>query len=192
MTVKSLLPIKSVLLTFFLGMPVTGQAVANPSLAGKYAVVDMQTIILSVEEGKEARAKLEKEIRKKDKEFKKAKAELDKLNQAWKQQAPLLSESARMEKQKEFQEKFLGLRNEEMTFQAEIKRKEQKVTQKIAGRITKVVSSLAAKRGYDMVFETNSSGLLYLRDSIDLTSEVIEIFEKGSSENKSGETAKKN
>ena len=169
--------LKATVLFCFIGLPAVGKAVAKPKGVGRYAVVDMQTVILSVNEGKEARAKLEKEIRKKEESFKKAKAELDKLNQSWKQQAPLLSESARMEKQKEFQEKFLGLRNEEMTFQAEIKRKEQKATQKIAVRITKLVNKIAEERGYEMVFETNSSGLIYLKSPVDLTDEVVQAFE---------------
>ena len=95
----------------------------------KYGVVDMQSIILSVEEGKTARADLEKQIKSKESEFMKQKDELDKMNNEWKNQASILSEEARMKKQQEFQEKFLALRNAEMEFQNDIKRKEQKATQ---------------------------------------------------------------
>ena len=89
--------------------------------------VDMQRIILTVEEGKEARAKLEIEIKAKESEFFKQKQELDKMNKDWKDQSPLLSEEARIRKQQEFQEKFVQLRNSEMEFQAEIKKKENQV-----------------------------------------------------------------
>ena len=113
---------------------------------------------------------------------------MDKLNSDWKQQAPLLSESARLKKQQEFQEKFMALRNEEMTFQSEIKRKEQKATQKIAVSVTQVVNKIAEERGYEMVFETNSAGLIYLKNPANLTKEVIAAYEKSSKKEK---TAKK-
>jgi outer membrane protein len=144
----------------------------------KYGVVDMQVVILSVAEGKAARANLEKEIKAKEKELLKEKEQLDKMNSEWKEQSPLLSEQARMKKQQEFQEKFLSLRNAEMEFQAEIKRKEQKATQEIAIKVAKLVETLAAGKKLTAVFETNSAGLLYLENPINLTKEVIEEFEK--------------
>lgn len=167
----------AVCLAFFL---VTDKsvAVAKGSSGGRYAVVDMQAVILNVDEGKQARADLEKEIKGKEAELMKKKAELDKLNKNWKDQAALLSEEARLKKQQEFQQKFMALRNDEMKFQSEIKRKEQMATQKIAVSVSKMVNDLAKARGYEMVFETNSAGLLYLKDPVDLTKEVIAAFDK--------------
>lgn len=144
---------------------------------GKYAVVDMQNVILNVEEGKSARAGLEKEIKEKQQELGKRKEELDKMNEEWTKQAPLLNEQARMGKQKEFQEKFMGLRNDEMAFQDAIKKKEGQATQKIAIAVTKIVNDMAKAKGVDMVFETSSAGLIYLKDPIDLTKDVIKEFE---------------
>lgn len=168
----------------------TGSAVAKTGQGqGRYAVVDMQEVILNVEEGKKARADLENEIRAKEKELLKKREELDKMNQDWRDQAPLLSEQARMQKQQEFQEKFMALRNEEMSFQNEIKRKEQIATQKIAVAVSQLVNELAEKAGYEMVFETSSAGLLYLKNPVDLTEEVIKAFEAQSK--KAGSTAKK-
>ena len=82
-----------------------------------------------------------------------------------------------MQKQQEFQQKFIALRNEEMSFQQEIKRKEQAATQKIAMKVTKLVNDLAAKRGFEMVFETSSAGLVYLKNPVDLTKEVTTMYE---------------
>lgn len=170
-----------------------GAAVANPPVEkkAKYAVVDMQNIILNVSEGKEARNQLEKEIKAKEAALTKQKEELDKMNGEWKNQAPLLSEDARFKKQQEFQEKFMSLRNEEMTFQAEIKRKEQQATQKIAMAVTELVNKMAKDRGYTMVFETNSAGLLYLESPIDITKDVVAAYEEKSSKDKGVKTSKK-
>lgn len=144
----------------------------------KYAVVDMQEVILNVEEGKTARTDLEKEIKDKEKELQKQKEELDKMNDEWKSKASLLSEEARMNKQKEFQEKFLALRNSEMEFQASIKRKEQKATQTIAIKVAGLVEKIAKERNIEAVFESNSAGLLYLQEPVDLTKDVVERYSK--------------
>jgi outer membrane protein len=146
--------------------------------ASKYGIINMQAIILNVEEGKQARSRLEKEIEKKEKELGEKKKELDKMNEEWKAQAAVLSESARMQKQQEFQEKFMGLRNDEMNFQQEMKREEQKVTQQIAIKVQKLVEKLAADQKLEMVFEANTSGLLYLNEPVDLTEKVIAQYSK--------------
>ena len=164
-----------------LSLFLSGSAFAQ---GGKYAVVDMQAVILNVEEGKQARASLEKEIKDKQKQLSGKKEELDKMNQEWTKQAPLLNEQARIAKQKEFQEKFMALRNDEMTFQEDIKKKEGQATQKIAIAVTKIVNDLAKAKGFDMVFETSSAGLVYLKDPVDLTKEVITNFEAQSKKGK--------
>lgn len=144
----------------------------------RFGVVDMQQVILTVEEGKAARSALEGEIKGKETELLKRKEELDKMNKEWKEQAALLSEDARMKKQQEFQEKFLSLRNDEMEFQAGIKRKEQKATQQIAVKVAGVVDAIAKAKKLAGVFETNSAGLLYLENPMDLTQEVITEYGK--------------
>lgn len=153
---------------------------AAASEAGKFGIVDMQQVIISVEEGKVAREALEKEIKEKEAELLKQKEELDKMNNEWKAQGPLLSEEARMKKQQEFQEKFLALRNAEMEFQANIKRKEQKATQQIAMKVAQVVDSIAKTKKLSAVFEANSAGLLYIDAPVDLTQAVITEYGKQS------------
>ena len=147
----------------------------------KYGLINMQDIILGVQEGKDARSALEKEIKAKEAEFTKRREELDKLNKDWSGQAALMSEEARMNKQKEFQEKFLSLRNDEQGFREDVKRKEQKVTQGIAVKVETMVQKIAKDKGIEVVFEVNSAGLLYLKDPIDLTKEVIDKYGKSGS-----------
>jgi outer membrane protein len=144
----------------------------------KYGVIDMQTVILNVEEGKAARASLEKEIKAKEAGFQKQKIELDKLNEEWKNQSAILSPEARTKKQEEFQTKFLALRNAEGEFQNDIKRKEQKATQAIAMKIAGLIDRLAKELKLEVVFEANNSGLVYLDNPLDLTQQVAAIYGK--------------
>ena len=153
-------------------------AANKASAVSGVGVIDMQKVILSVEEGKQARAQLEKVIKSKEAEFIKQKQELDRMNKEWQDQSALLSEEARMSKQREFQEKFMQMRNEEMAFQNEIKQKEQKATQEIAVKASKIVQEIAEKKKLQMVFETHSAGLVYVSKPVDLTTEVIAAYGK--------------
>lgn len=144
----------------------------------KYGVIDVQSVILNVEEGKRARASLEKEIKAKEKELIQQKNDLDQMNKQWKDQAALLSEAARMKKQQEFQEKFMALRNAEMSLQQEIKIKEQKATQQIYIKVAQLVQKFAEAKGFEAVFEANTSGVMYLKNPVDITNDVISAFEK--------------
>ena len=144
----------------------------------KYGIVDMQAVILNVAEGKAARADLEKKIKAKEAEFNKKRDELDKLNKDFQSQSSLISEEARMNKQKEFQEKFLAMRNDEMAFRETMKREEQKATQGIAAKVEGIVQKLAKDKGLDVVFEINNAGLVYVNQPVDLTKEVIDTYGK--------------
>jgi len=152
--------------------------VATPSFAAKYGIIDMQAVILNVAEGKAARADLEKKIKAKEGELNKRREELDKMNKDFQNQSALISEEARMNKQKEFQEKFLALRNDEMSFRESVKHDEQKATQGIAGKVEVIVKKMAKDKGIEVVFEINNSGLLYLNEPVDLTQDVIKEYGK--------------
>jgi outer membrane protein len=151
---------------------------SSEALAAKYGIIDMQAVIMNVAEGKAARADLEKKIKAKEVEFNKKREELDKMNKDFQSQSALISEEARMTKQKDFQEKFLALRNDEMSFREGIKRDEQKATQGIAAKVEGIVQKMAKDKGLEAVFEINNAGLLYLSQPVDLTKEVIELYGK--------------
>lgn len=162
----------------FVLVSVAWQLHAEQGQASKYGIVDMQRVILSVAEGKAERKRLEKQIKNKEKKLLEAKAELEKLNKDWQSQAPLLSEKAKLEKQQAFQEKLISLRNAEMEFHADIKRKEQNATKHIADKVAVLVDKMATKENFIMIFETSTSGLLYLKDPVDITARVIAAYDK--------------
>lgn len=169
---KGLIMVKKLLSAVVLGF-----LLSNVAQAAQFGVVDIQRVILSVEEGKSARSDLEKEIKEKEKSFMTQKKELDDMNQQWKSQSALMSEQARRDKQTEFQEKFMALRNEEMQFQQGLKKREGEATQAIAIKVAKMVTEMAQQRKLEIVFEANSSGLIYVKDPVDLTADVIKNYD---------------
>lgn len=167
---------------------VTAASQGNAAGAPKYAILDMQSVILSVEEGRVARSALEKEFEAKKEEVKKNFEELETMRKDWESKQALLSDQAKMKMQNEFQQKFVALRTKEMKYDQEMKQKEQEATQKIAINVAKLVQSYAKEKKYDAVFEQNTSGLIYVRDPENITSIIIEKYGKASDASK---TAKK-
>ena len=154
------------------------KAYAKKTASETYGIINMQKVILTVKEGIQARKQLEQEFKKKQEDLVKQKKELDELNKQWQGQASLLSEKAKLEKQQEFQGKFMAFRNSEMQFQNELKQKEAQATQKIASKAALMTEGLAKKQGLKVVFESNSAGLIYLEKPVDMTEELIKAYDK--------------
>ena len=57
-----------------------------------------------------------------------------------------------------------------------MKSKESQATQKIAVKVAKITETLAVAKGLDMVFEASNAGLVYVKDPMDLTPDVIKAF----------------
>jgi outer membrane protein len=167
-----------------------GFAEAPQAHQHRIGLINMQEIILSVPDGKAAREALEKEIKEKESYFQKKKQELDKLQEDFNKQQSLLSEEAKIEKQKEFQNKFMALRSEEMEFQRHIKEKEVEETQRIATKAAKIVDKLAQDNNLDEVREANQAGLVYIKNPRDLTKEVIAVYNSQNDSKKDGTKAK--
>jgi outer membrane protein len=142
----------------------------------KLAWLDMQAVILKTEEGKTARAKIEKEAEAKKKDLMKEQAELKKMDEDFQAQMGVLSDDAKMAKQKEFQAKYVGFQNSQMNLEKDIRAKEAKETQKIIENLQVLISDLAKKKGYDMVFERSAGAVLYANKVEDISEEVVNAY----------------
>jgi outer membrane protein len=154
-------------------------AFANtPSAArGTFGLVDMQRVILSVKEGKDELATLKVELDMMQKKFMEKEAELKKMSEDFEQQQSLLTDEAKMKKQKEFQQKYVAAKEEEGQFQKSFKEKEARATQKIAEKAARLVEEMGARSQFEAVFEVRTTGILYMRNKEDITDQVIEAYD---------------
>lgn len=146
--------------------------------AVKMAFVDVQSAILQTEEGKSARAAIETAAKGKREELVAQQKELKKLEDEFLQQQSVLTDAQKQERQADFQKKFESFRMAQMGFEKEFRDKEMKETQKIFQNMAAIVEEISKKRGYDMVFERNSGGLLYATQIDDLTSDVVKEYNR--------------
>ena len=156
--------------------PCTAVAQSKAGVGLRMAYVDMQRAILETEEGKNAKSKIEKEAEAKKKDLLGQQNDLKKLDDELQAQSAVLSEDAKSAKQKEFQNKLTNLQKAQMGFEQDVRAKEMQETQKIFQNISDIISEVAKKKGYDMVFERGSGALLYAAKIDDLTTEVVSQY----------------
>lgn len=150
----------------------------NTASGLQVAVIDVQSAILQTEEGKSAKAKLEKEVTQKRQELTKQEAQLKKMQEDFQAQQAVLSEADKQARSKDFQAKLQAFQQSQMTFEQEARQKEATALQKIFLNIQSEISKLAKQKNYDMVFDKSAAVLLYAKNTTDVTAEVVSMYNK--------------
>ena len=163
-----------------LGWIALSSLVSVPSFAVevKIATIDMQKALQTVDSGKKAKALLEKEFNAKKKELQTEEASIKKMTEEFKKQSLVMSDDARAKKQGELQERIVKFQELTGRSQAEIQQKERDLTQPIITKLRGVIADTAKKHEYSVVLEKNENSVLYSQEKDDITSEVINNFDK--------------
>lgn len=155
----------------------SGSAVAAEMQIG---FVDMQKALQTVDAGKKAKAQLEKEFNSKKKELQSEEAAIQKMGEEFKKQQMVMSDEGRMKKQQEIQERIMKFQQMTARSQSEIQQKQDELTQPIIGKLRAIVADLAKQKGYSLVLEKNENTVLFHLEKDDMTTEVINQFNKQS------------
>jgi len=152
---------------------------SQASLANvKIGVVDMQRAIQSVNQGKKAKANLEKEFNKKKVELEAEEKSIVSLRDEYQKKSLVMNEQTRSKKQAELQQKFMAYQQKVMESQKMIQEREAQLTQPIIEKMKGVIDAKAKEKGYTTVLEKSSNIVLYSQAGDDLTDEVIADFNK--------------
>lgn len=151
--------------TFF-----AGQAFAS------YGTVDMQMALETIKDGVNAKAKLEKEFKEKQKMLKNRESEIKKLTDNYRQQAPAMSEQKRAQKEQEIQGKMAEFQNLVQQSQSQMQNREVQLTKPIIEALRVTIKEIAEKNKLELVYEKNQSGIFYSKDVKDITNDVIKRY----------------
>jgi outer membrane protein len=155
-------------------VPLTFSVAAHAE--AKFGYVDLQRALGEVEEGKGAKARLEAMKEQKQKELDKAQEDLKKEKDVFDKQAATMTEQVRNEKGAALQKKLIELQQTFEKGRAELAQKQNDEIQAIFGKMTPIITSIAQREGFTMVFERNDAGLIYAPPSLDLTNELVRIY----------------
>jgi len=148
----------------------------NAATANRVALIDFQVAILQTEEGKAAKAKIEREVESRKKELLAQQQELKKLEDDFEAKRAVLSEDEKNKSARDLQAKFMAFQSSQMTLDQEVRQKEMQETQKIFQKLSALVEEYAKKHSFDLVFEKGAGAVLYIAQNSDITSDIVTIY----------------
>jgi outer membrane protein len=140
--------------------------------------VDIQRVLLSVSQGKKVRDQLKAEFEKKKKILDKEQQKIKKMQEDFQKQSLVMSDSAKVEKEKQLQEAVMKLQQKSLGFQKEIQEMENKMKGPIIDRVREVVTTISKKSKVDVTFEASTAPVVYAKNEKDLTEDVIKAYDK--------------
>ena len=170
---------------FFILFLVTFFCVSMSSAASiKIGIFDMQKIIDTSQKGKDAKALLKKFSKDMESELISLKNKVKELEENIKKQALVLSDSKRNEKIRELRILENDFKYFQNKFTSEIKKKEQEISNDITINVIKIVKNIGKKGIYDIILEKREAGIVFFKDSYDITNEIVKQYDTQNSNNR--------
>ena len=144
----------------------------------KIAFVDLEYALNNVDEGKKAKAILEQDYKRKKEELDATNATLQKMDADLKSQSLVLTDDARRAKEQELaaaREKFNA---DSKSARESWQKKEDALTRDLLERLTQVVRAVGKDGSYTFILERHDASVLYAKEEVDLTKQVVERFNK--------------
>jgi outer membrane protein len=147
---------------------------------GKIAVINIQGAIISTKDGQKAAAELNAKTAPKKRELEQKQNDIAGLQDQLNKGTNTLSDTAKNDLYKSIEAKKKNLQREVEDAQADLEADQQKLLQQLGQKILAVIEKYARDNGYTMVVDVSSpqTPVLYASPSIDITKEIIELYDK--------------
>jgi outer membrane protein len=147
---------------------------------GKFAVINVQGAIISTRDGQKAAAELNAKTAPKKKELEQKQNEINSLQDQLNKGSNTLSDTAKNDLYKNIEAKKKNLQREVEDAQADLEADQNKLLHQIGQKMLAVIEKYARDNGYTMVLEVSQqqTSVLYASPSIDITREIIEMYDK--------------
>jgi outer membrane protein len=139
----------------------------------KLAVVDQRRALLSSEGGKSAESTLSQLEDKKKKELEPRSGKCKKMQEDIEAQRFVLSDEAMQERMIEFQSCQRDLERDFQAAKDELAVQNRKLLAPLAKKLEEAVKEIGKDKGFDLVLDRSTPGVLYSTDSADITELVI-------------------
>jgi outer membrane protein len=153
-------------------------AADTPAAGTKIALIDLQKALKDTKDGQAVEKKLKTEFDAKKKEFEKKQAALQDLAKDLEKRAMGMSDEVRIQKQRELQTEQIKFQKEVAESQMEIQKKERDLTKPILDKIASSVDKVAKEKGMDIVLQKNDMTVIWSKNSLDITDDVVKQYAK--------------
>jgi outer membrane protein len=150
---------------------------------GKFAVINIQGAIISTKDGQKAAAELNAKTAPKKRELEQKQNEINALQDQLNKGSNTLSDTAKNDIYKSIEAKKKNLQREVEDAQADLEADQQKLLQQLGQKILAVIEKYARDNSITMVVDVSSpqTPVLYASPSVDITKEIIELYDKNAS-----------
>ncbi|MBW6509506.1 MAG: OmpH family outer membrane protein [Desulfuromonadales bacterium] len=150
---------------------------ALPVFAQKIGYVDLQRALNLSKAGVAAKQQMTEQVQKYEGEFKTRQDDVLRMKADLEKQAALLSDSARTEREREYQRRVTDLQRFQQDIQEDLQRKDAEYTGRIINELFAVMEKLGAEGDYTMIIERNEGAIVYADPKFDLTAELIKAYD---------------
>ena len=146
--------------------------------ATEFAYVDLQKALNLSKAGAQAKNDIAEQAKEYETEFKIKQGEFLKLKSELEKQAALLSDTAKQEKIKEYQQSGEALQKFQQDAQRSLQQEDGKRTQAILKELSEILQKFGKDDGYSMIIERSEGGLVYVAENVDdLTDKLIKAYD---------------
>jgi outer membrane protein len=163
-------------------LAVAAALAANAQGPTKVAVISIQGAIAATKDGQKAIAELDSKAAPKRKELDQKQTDINTLKDQLSKGSNTLSEATKAELYKNIQQKTTSLQRDFEDAQADMDQEQQKILQQLGQKILAVIERYARDNSYAMVVDVSSpqTPVMYASPSIDITKEIIDLYDKNS------------
>ena len=143
----------------------------------KFAYVDLQKALNLCKAGQDAKEKFAKEVEKAEGQLALKQEELQKLKESLEKQSAMLNEETFKKKEKDYQAKLRDFKRLYEESQDELKAQDNDAVKEILAELVKVTQEYGKEKGYTLIFEKSESALLFANENLELTDDIIKIYD---------------
>ena len=160
---------------------------------GKFAVISIQQAIINTKDGQKAAAELQSQTAPKKKELEQKQNEINQLQDQLNKGSNTLSETAKNDLYKNIESKKKILQRDVEDAQADLEAAQQKLLNQLGSKIMAVVEKYSRDNGITLVVDVSNpqTPVLFASPSIDITKEIIELYDKNAGAGASAPAAPK-
>ena len=144
----------------------------------RIAYVDLQKALNQCRAGKDAKDKIKRRYEGYEREFSSRQRELKGLKDELEKRGGVLSDTARTDKERRYQQKIKDFQRFTKDAQDAIKQQDNDYTRTIVGELLELVRDMGKKGNYTLIMERGEGSIVYGAPEIDLTDQLIRLHDQ--------------
>ncbi len=160
-------------------------SLVTPSISAdvaKIGIVNFQKVLLTSNSGRVAKDEINKKGGEMEQDLKSKGAEIETLKKNLEREVLVMSKEKNEEKQRELRIKVNDFKTLQNSYLKKFKEIETRLVKKIKVEVLEIAAKIGKEGGYLLILEKNEAGTMYFPESIDITDDVINAYNKSAME----------